>query len=159
MDRPDRLCPRGPVGWIAGAAIGAGAGAVTAKVVDLGISDEWVAWFRDVVQPDTATIVLLVIKLDRDTLVTEAERFSGAELVYANLDESTIERLKEALGDTHVDATRRRDPAPRTSAEDGDAEPTPSTGSASGLRGTTSPPVAGGKLRCGECGARSSRRC
>src|SRR5438105_4543475 len=37
----------GPVGWAAGAAIGAGAGAVTAKVVDLGVSDEWVAWFRD----------------------------------------------------------------------------------------------------------------
>jgi uncharacterized membrane protein len=90
----------GPVGWVAGAAVGAGAGAVTAKVMDIGISDEWVKWFRDVVQPETATIVLLVIKLDRDALATELERFSGAELVYANLDESTIERLKAALGDT-----------------------------------------------------------
>ena len=50
----------GPVGWIAGAAIGAGAGAVTAKVVDLGISDEWVAWFREAVQPGTATVVRTV---------------------------------------------------------------------------------------------------
>ena len=94
----------GPVGWVAGAAIGAGAGAVTAKVVDLGISDEWVAWFREAVQPDTATIVLLVTKLDRDALVAEAARFTGAELVYANLDEWTIDRLKTALGDTHVEA-------------------------------------------------------
>jgi uncharacterized membrane protein len=89
----------GPVGWLAGAAIGAGAGAVTAKVVDLGISDEWVAWFREAVQPDTATIALLVTKLDRDALVAEAARFTGAELVYANLDESTIERIKAALAD------------------------------------------------------------
>jgi uncharacterized membrane protein len=68
--------------------------------MDIGISDEWVQWFRDVVQPGTATIVLLVIKLDRDALAAELERFSGAELVYANLDESTLDRLKAALGDT-----------------------------------------------------------
>jgi uncharacterized membrane protein len=100
----------GPVGWLAGAAIGAGAGAVTAKVVDIGISDEWVAWFRAAVQPGTATIVLLVTKLDRDALVAEAARFTGAELVYANLDESTIDRIKAALGDTHVDTDAQ--PAP-----------------------------------------------
>jgi uncharacterized membrane protein len=102
----------GPVGWLAGAAIGAGAGAVTAKVVDLGISDEWVAWFREAVQPGTATVVLLVTKLDRDALVAEAARFSGAELVYANLDESTLDRLKAALGDTHTDAPTGPTPAP-----------------------------------------------
>lgn len=95
----------GPIGWAAGAAIGAGAGAVAAKVVDVGVSDEWVAWFREAVQPDTATIVLLVTKLDRDALITEAARFTGAELVYANLDQSTIDRIKEALGDSHVDAS------------------------------------------------------
>ena len=101
----------GPVGWLAGAAVGTGAGAVTAKVRDIGISDEWVKWFRDVVQPGTATIVLLVVKLDRDALITELERFSGAELVYANLDDSTIDRLKAALGDTHTDAATEAAPA------------------------------------------------
>ena len=104
----------GPVGWLAGAAVGAGAGAVTAKIVDLGISDDWVAWFRDAVQPDTATIVLLVTKLDRDALVAEAARFTGAELVYANLDESTIDRIKAALGDTHIGADAH--PAPKLEA-------------------------------------------
>jgi uncharacterized membrane protein len=107
----------GPVGWLAGAAVGAGAGAVTAKVVDLGISDEWVAWFRAAVQPGTATIVLLVTKLDREALVKEAERFAGAELVYANLDESTLDRLKEALGDTHVEPSAPNTPnTPDTAA-------------------------------------------
>ena len=88
----------GPIGWAAGLAVGAGAGAVTAKLVDLGISDEWVAWFRDVVEPATATVALLVQDLDRDALVAEAARFTGAELVYANLDDATIERIKGALG-------------------------------------------------------------
>jgi uncharacterized membrane protein len=87
----------GPVGWAAGLAVGAGAGAVTAKVVDLGISDEWVGWFRAAVESDTATVALLVEDLDHNALVAEAARFTGAELVYANLDEHTLDRVKEAL--------------------------------------------------------------
>lgn len=88
----------GPVAWVAGAAIGAGAGAITAKVVDIGISDEWVAWFRDAVQPDTATLAILVDDFDRNALVAEAARFPGAELVYTSLDELTLGRIKDALG-------------------------------------------------------------
>lgn len=98
----------GPVGWIAGMAVGAGAGAVAAKVTDLGVPDEWVSWFRDAVQPHTATVALLVEDLDRDALVAEASRFTGAELVYANLDDATIERVKDAFA-THaptIGATR-----------------------------------------------------
>ncbi|MEP7114701.1 MAG: DUF1269 domain-containing protein [Ilumatobacteraceae bacterium] len=87
----------GPVGWIAGLAVGAGAGAITAKVVDHGVPDEWVAWFREAVQPDTATVALLVENLDRDALVAEAARFTGAQLVYANIDDSTIQRVKDAF--------------------------------------------------------------
>ncbi len=87
----------GPVGWIAGLAVGAGTGAVTAKVMDLGVPDEWVNWFRNAVQPGTATVVLLVEDLDLNALVVEAARFTGAELLYANLDDATIERVKDAF--------------------------------------------------------------
>lgn len=92
----------GPVGWIAGIAVGAGAGAAAAKIIDLGLADEWVAWFRDVVQPGTATVALLVTEVNREALVAEAQRFTGAELVYTNLDPTTMDRIKEALGDTHA---------------------------------------------------------
>jgi len=87
----------GPVGWVAGLAVGAGTGALTAKVVDIGISDEWVAWFRESVEPGRVTVALLVENVDRDALVKEASRFTGARLVYANLDDATIERVKAAL--------------------------------------------------------------
>jgi uncharacterized membrane protein len=87
----------GPVGWVAGLAVGAGTGAITAKVVDLGISDEWVAWFREAVRPGTVTVALLVENLDHNALVQEAARFTGAELVYADLDDQIIERVKTAL--------------------------------------------------------------
>ena len=95
----------GPVGWIAGIGIGAGAGAITAKVVDLGVPDEWVDWFRAAVAPGTFTVVILAEGLDVEALIAEAMRFQG-QLVHANMAPDAIRRLEHALGDvTH-------DPAP-----------------------------------------------
>lgn len=117
----------GPVAWVAGAALGAGAGAITAKVVDIGISDDWVDWFRDAVKPDTATLALLLDDYDRDALVAEAARFPGARLVYTSLDEATLDRIKEAIGQQtevlHGDLSADRsetavpDPGPSGQAE------------------------------------------
>ncbi len=87
----------GPVGWAAGAAIGAGAGALTAKIVDLGISDEWVDWFREAVRPGTATVAMLASEIVEDALVAEVHRFAGATLVYANFDDEMLARLNDAL--------------------------------------------------------------
>ncbi len=87
----------GPVGWAIGAGVGAGTGVVAAKVIDHGVSDEWVAWFRDTVQSGTTTLVLLVEDLDRDALVAELKRFAGATLVYANLDPDWLDRIRDAL--------------------------------------------------------------
>lgn len=96
----------GPVGWAAGAVIGAGAGALTAKLVDLGISDEWVGWFREAVAPGTATVAVLASDIDENRFVAEVHRFSGAELLYANVDDDFLGRLEQALGAT--------DPTPDT---------------------------------------------
>lgn len=87
----------GPVGWAAGTAIGAGAGALTAKVVDLGISDEWVAWFQEAVRPGTATVAVLASEIVEDALVAEVHRFAGGHLVYANFDDEMLARLRDAL--------------------------------------------------------------
>jgi uncharacterized membrane protein len=108
----------GPVGWLAGTAVGAGAGAVTAKVIDLGIPDDWVEWFRAAVRPDTATLALLVGDLDVDALVTEARRFTGAELIYADLDDSAIERISEAFGSAPPPVAQRRDSAHTARTDD-----------------------------------------
>jgi uncharacterized membrane protein len=56
-----------------------------------------VGWFKDTVQPRTATVALLVEDLDQNALVSAASRFSGAELVYANLDDATIARISDAV--------------------------------------------------------------
>jgi uncharacterized membrane protein len=89
----------GPVGWLVGGAVGAGVGATTAHFVDLGVPDEWVAWFREAVQPGTTTVVLLLTHLRPGPFTNEAERFPGAHLVYANLDAGRVARLREAFQD------------------------------------------------------------
>lgn len=90
----------GPVGWIAGLGIGAGAGAITAKLVDLGVPDEWVDWFREAVGNGTTTVVILAEDLDIRALEDEIKRFAGAELLHATLPAATIEQLRTALDDT-----------------------------------------------------------
>lgn len=89
----------GPVGWVVGAGVGAGTGAVAAKLIDHGVSDEWVGWFRQAVDAGTTTLVLLTEELDRAALVDELGRFHGATLVYANVDPAWLERMRRALGD------------------------------------------------------------
>jgi uncharacterized membrane protein len=89
----------GPVFWIAGAAIGAGTGVLRAKIIDLGVPDEWVAWFREAVQPNTFTVILLVGEFDSVTTMHELERFAGGHLVYANLSPNTLAELRKALHD------------------------------------------------------------
>lgn len=87
----------GPVGWLAGIGIGAGAGAVTAKMVDLGIPDEWVDWFKQAVQPGTSAVVILAEEVDLRALQREAARFPGAEVVESTLPEAAISSLAEAF--------------------------------------------------------------
>ena len=87
----------GPVGWVAGLGIGAATGAVTAKVVDLGIPDEWVAWFRDAVEPGTSTVVILADHVHVPALADEARRFAGAELLYTSMPDDAYEQLAEAF--------------------------------------------------------------
>ncbi|MEP7203100.1 MAG: DUF1269 domain-containing protein [Ilumatobacteraceae bacterium] len=87
----------GPLGWIAGMGIGAGAGAITAKVVDIGIPDEWVDWFKDAVRPHTSTVVALATEVDLTALYQEAQRFAGAELVHTTLRPGASADLAAAL--------------------------------------------------------------
>ncbi len=87
----------GPVGWAAGAALGAGVGAVTAKVVDLGVPDEWVAWFKQAVRPSTATLVLLIEDFDRSAMAAEVARFPEAELVHTTLPSNAVDTWRRAL--------------------------------------------------------------
>lgn len=87
----------GPVGWLAGLGVGAGVGALTAKVVDTGIPDEWVDWFKNAVHSNTVTVVALATEVDVGELKAEVRRFAGAELVHTTLHPGASEELAAAL--------------------------------------------------------------
>jgi uncharacterized membrane protein len=94
----------GPVGWIAGTALGAAGGAITAKVVDHGIPDEWVDWFRQAVRPGASIVAVLVGDARREAVFEELKRFEGARLVYANVPPMWQSRIRESLGETTLTA-------------------------------------------------------
>jgi uncharacterized membrane protein len=83
----------GPIGWAVGLGVGAGVGAGVAKVVDLGIPDEWVTWFRAAVQPGTAAVVVLVEDLDVASFRAEVGRFPGAEILHTTLRAGALDEL------------------------------------------------------------------
>ena len=82
---------------MAGIGVGAGVGALTAKLVDLGIPDAWVAWFKEEVGPGTATVVALAADIDLVALSKEVERFAGAKLVHTTLTSAATTLLASAL--------------------------------------------------------------
>jgi uncharacterized membrane protein len=89
----------GPVGWVAGLGIGAGVGAAAAKVIDLGIPDEWVAWFTDAVRPDTATVLVLASDIDQGALGAEIERFPNVRLVHTTIRTDAFDELRSEFND------------------------------------------------------------
>ncbi len=91
------LVVAGPVGWAAGLAVGAGVGAATAKLIDVGVPDDWVEWFGEVAKPGRTTLVMLVSHLDREAFVAEVRRFEDIRLVHANLDDDTLGKIHMAI--------------------------------------------------------------
>lgn len=89
----------GPVGWIAGIGVGAGIGAISAKVIDLGIPDEWVSWFKEAIESGTATVVVLAGEIDQSALRAEVERFPGVRLVHTTVHAEAFAQLRSALDD------------------------------------------------------------
>jgi uncharacterized membrane protein len=100
----------GPVGMLVAGGIGAGAGAITAKVVDVGVTDEFVDQLREMVQPGTTTVALLGDPIDPDAVLSELERFGGARYIAGTLPLDGIARVREALGDPTATTGRHLPP-------------------------------------------------
>jgi len=102
----------GPVGMLVAGGIGAGAGAITAKLVDVGVTDEFVEQLRGMVQPGTTTVVLLADHVDRAAVLDELERFQGATYVAGNLSLDAIREVRDALGDPASTSSESSFPPP-----------------------------------------------
>ncbi|MET0326961.1 MAG: DUF1269 domain-containing protein [Ilumatobacteraceae bacterium] len=89
----------GPVGMLVAGGIGAGAGAVAAKLVDVGVTDEFVAQLREMVREGTTTVAILADHVETDAVLAELHRFEGARYVAGNLPLAAIQAVRDALGD------------------------------------------------------------
>ena len=149
--------------------IGAGAGAVTAKLVDIGVTDEFVAQLREMVRPGTTTVAVLADHVDAEAVLAELHRFEGARYVAGNLPLEAIQAVRDALGDpaattSDADAShRRRRTDRRTVRRTGPIGPTLRTGRS--CRPLTGSRSSGGArtrevshARCVEIGAGGRRR-
>jgi len=87
----------GPIGTLVGGAVSAGLGAISAKLIDLGIPDATVKEIEESLSPNSAALALLVSHVKEEALATELHRFSGAKLTQSTLSVETVQRLREAL--------------------------------------------------------------
>ena len=87
----------GPV-FLAAAAVGAGGGALMAKLVDLGLDD---AWVRDVghwLDPGTSALLILVAADVRPAVLRELGRYEG-DVLYCTFPGAVRAELERALSD------------------------------------------------------------
>jgi uncharacterized membrane protein len=87
----------GPVGTVVGGAVTAGASALVAKLVDIGIPDATVKELRDTITPGTTALALLISHVHESALLAELHRFAGAKLVRTTLPAEAVAAVQAAL--------------------------------------------------------------
>jgi uncharacterized membrane protein len=91
----------GPVGGLVTGAVTGGAGALMAKLVDKGISDQFIEQMEDLLDPGHAALCLLTNFADNEATIRELNRFDG-KLLWSNLPPEVASEVNGALtkGDT-----------------------------------------------------------
>jgi uncharacterized membrane protein len=87
----------GPV-FLAAAAIGAGSGALMAKLVDLGLDDDWVKEVGHWLDPGTSALLILVAADVRPAVLAELGRYEG-DVLYCTFPDAVRQELERALSD------------------------------------------------------------
>lgn len=83
---------------VIGMAIGAGTAALMAKLIDTGISDDFIKTLRQQIQPGKVYLAALVSHVNREKALEELSRYAGmATLVTTTLPADSVGRIKDAL--------------------------------------------------------------
>jgi uncharacterized membrane protein len=98
-----------------GMAVGAGLGALLGTVEKSGISRQFQRQVRDVLQPGTSALFVIVQRASTDKAVAALSRFGGTVLK-SSLPEQAEARLQAALHGTPATTTQQTQPAPTTTA-------------------------------------------
>jgi uncharacterized membrane protein len=84
------------LGWLGGAVIGAGSGALSGKLADYGINDEFIKSLGSTIQPGTSALFVLVRKVTPEKVLPHVAKFGGTVLK-TSLSPEQDERIRKAL--------------------------------------------------------------
>ena len=83
---------------LAGAAVGAGAGALSGKMADIGVNDKFMKELGETFKPGTSALFVLVRKATPDKVLEGLKKFKGTVL-QTSLTKDKEEELQQILGD------------------------------------------------------------
>ena len=83
---------------LAGAAVGAGAGALSGKLADIGINDQFMKDLGETFKPNTSALFVLVRKATPDKVLEGLKQFKGT-VIQTSLTKDKEEELQKVLGD------------------------------------------------------------
>jgi uncharacterized membrane protein len=87
----------GPIGLVVGGCIGAGGGALAARLIDVGIPDQVVTQLRELTPPGETVLAVLVSDIRGETVVDVLRQFRGARVLYATLPPAALELVRRTL--------------------------------------------------------------
>jgi uncharacterized membrane protein len=91
---------------LAGAVIGAASGALSGRLTDLGINDEFMRKAARTLQSGNAALFLLIRKMTTDKVLA-ALRGVGSEVLRSSFDETQEEALRAALAGAQNESAER----------------------------------------------------
>jgi uncharacterized membrane protein len=92
----------GPVGGLVTGAVTGGAGALMAKIIDRGISDDFIEEMENLLEPGHGALCLLTNYIDNEAAVHELNRFDG-KLIWSNLPPEVAAEINAAMADGNTD--------------------------------------------------------
>lgn len=84
-------------GFAVGTMVGAGSGALSGKITDYGINDDFIRSIAQTLQPNHSAIFVLVRKVQPDKVLEQLSRFKG-RVLRSSLSPEQEARLQQALG-------------------------------------------------------------
>jgi len=82
---------------LAGAAVGAGAGALSGKLADIGINDQFMKDLAETFKPNTSALFVLVRKATPDKVLEGLKKFKGT-VIQTSLTKDKEDELQKVLG-------------------------------------------------------------
>ena len=86
-----------------GMVIGAGAGALSGSLTDVGINDDFMKKLAETLQPGTAALCVLIRQMTADKVLEEIQKFGGT-LIQTSLCHESEAKLREGLAAASVAA-------------------------------------------------------